>query len=314
MKYIRPILTIFFLFIALPVAQASTAANIAVVVNDRAITQDNITDRMRLIMASSGLPDNAQTRENLYPQVIQGLIEEELKRQEADRLGVEILQADIDQGFATIASSNSMQPEQFMSVLKRSKINIQTLYDQIRAQLAWTEVIKREVRPLVQVRDTDAQAALERMRAKIGTTEYLLAEIFLPVEDPAHSEKIKELADRLIAEMKAGKAPFFRVAQQFSKAAGAAQGGNLGWVQEGQLTPALDEALPNLEKNAYTKPIKTFEGYHILFLRDKRTISDESLPSMEGLRHEIGMERLERAQRQHFLKLKSAAFIEYRDQ
>ena len=112
--------------------------------------------------------------------------------------------------------------------------------------------------------------------------------------------------------MQDGKVPFFRVAQQFSKSAGAAKGGDLGWIQQGQLDQDLENAITGLDVNGISAPVKGMSGYHIFLLRDKREIIEETMPSVEGMTSTIGTQRLERLQRRHLQDLKAQAFIDTR--
>lgn len=311
----RFLFSFFVLLVAIalsPMPSAADTMNIALVVNDKAVTEKDIADRTLLILASSGLPISRETIRNVRPQIVQGLIEEEIKRQEAERLELEITDEELESAFATISQNNNTTPEQFRQRLQSGGINIETLYNQLRAQIAWSKVVQREVRPRVRIRDSDAEIARQRIVDKIGTTEYLLAEILLPVDNSQDEAETRNLANRLVDDMRAGKAPFFQVARQFSKAAGAEQGGNLGWVQEGVLDPSLDQAVRGLDKNTFTQPIKTAQGYHIMFLRDKRTITEDIIPSVQQITQNLGLETLERQQRQYYLQLRSAAFIENR--
>ena len=102
------------------------------------------------------------------------------------------------------------------------------------------------------------------------------------------------------------------MARQFSKAPGAPQGGNLGWIKSGQLPPDLDQVLITLDKGQISPPIRTQAGYHLLFVQAKRTITEEAIPQREQVRSILGTQRLERMQARHLLDLKSAAFIENR--
>ena len=272
---------------------AGKSEKIALVVNDGVITRSDVEDRLRMIMISSGLPNNAQTRNQILPQIVRTLVDEEIRMQEAEKLGVKVSEQDIANGFATVAQQNNMKPEQFKQVVRKSGVNISTLTEQIKAQVA-------------------VDARMERLNASIGKSEYLLSEIFLPVEDTKDHAKVRQLARRLSNDIRAGKVPFFKVAQQFSKAAGASTGGDLGWVQEGQLPDEVDETLPSLRRGQLSDPIQTVSGYHIILMREIRQIQAENIPDRERVRQAIGMERLERMQRRHLMDLKSAAYIENR--
>lgn len=302
----------FALFLALPLAAGAKSEKIAAVVNQDAISRTDVNDRMRLIIASSGLANNPEIREKLSGQVIGSLIDEQIKLQEARRLDIAVTPEEIEEGFATIARQNNQEPEIFKELLKRGGLSLSTMERQIESQVAWGKVVQAEVRPKITVTDRDIDAALERYVANVGKTEYLLAEIFLPVENPKESADIQQLANRLVGQMRAGQAPFFRVAQEFSKAAGASNGGDLGWVQQEQLAPEVGAALAGLKKDEVSAPVRSGTGYHILYLRDSRQISAEAVPSRDEMMKVIGMQRLERGQRRYFMDLKAAAFIENR--
>lgn len=286
--------------------------SIAAVVNQDAISEADVRDRLRLILASSGLPDTPDMRARALKQVLDSLVDEQIKLQEAARNQLTVSQEEIDKAFGQIAANNKMSAEQFMGAMKQGGINRMTLDRQIKAQLAWTKVVQKMVRPQVTVSASDVAALKERMRKNIGKTEYLVSEIFLPVDDKAEESDVRGLATKLVSEIGEGKAPFAAVARQVSRAAGSEKGGDMGWVQEGRLPDDLDAALKTLQEGQLSQPIRGANGYHILQLRQKRSFAEANIPSDDDLTDQIGFERLDRAQQRYLLDLKSAAFIERR--
>jgi len=293
------------------VALAETHGIVAVI-NDDVITDNDLNKRIRLVMASSGLPNTQEIKQKLIRQVLGNLVNEQLMLQEAKKYGFEVEQKEIDDGFAQIAKQNKMSMNQFMEMLKRVNADTSSMYRQIRAQVAWGKVVQARLRSRVVISERDIDDALERIRAKIGTTEYLAAEIYLPVDGAAKESQIRKLANGLVQEIKSGKASFFKLAQQFSQAAGAASGGNKGWVNEAQLSEELLRGLKTAGKNKVTNPIKTMNGYHILLLRDKRKLSEETIPSRDQIKYSIGTERMDRLQRQRLMDLRLASYIDIR--
>ncbi len=77
-------------------------SRIVAVVNNEAISSQDLADRVRLSILSSGLPDNAETQRRLAPQVLRGLIDERLQVQEARRLRLAASEAEIDRAFAAV--------------------------------------------------------------------------------------------------------------------------------------------------------------------------------------------------------------------
>lgn len=313
MRLFLTILSVFIFGLSNPASsQPIGGAGIAVVVNEGVISMGDINDRLKMIMITSGLPPTPEIQQKLLPQIISSLVEEEIKIQAGQPRGLDVSEEEIQQGFAIIASQNKLPPEVFLENIEKSGINVATMKHQIRSQLIWNKVVQAELRGDIEISEVDIDELIERRRANIGKTEYRLAEIMLPVETPDKNDEIKALATDMVAEIKSGKAPFQRIAQQFSKSAGAMNGGLIGWVAQDQVAAELGEVLPLLGKGEVSEPIRSRTGYHILQLIDTREITEDTLPNREQARTEIGMQRLERAQSRYLHDLKASAFIESR--
>ncbi len=295
-----------------PAAAATRSEGIVAVVNDDIVSLSDLHDRLKLMIISSGLPDTPDIQARLKNQVLNMLLEETLQWQEARQLGLAVTPEEIQGGFATIAMQNNMEPDQFRSVLRQSGIPVRTLESQIRAQIAWGKVVQRRVRPQIEVSDTDIDDRMDFLKSSLGKTQYRVAEIFLPVDTPQEEAEVQALAQRLVREIVEQRAPFPQVANQFSQSAAAARGGDLDWVQDGQLPDPLNEVVRSLSEGEVSQPVRSLSGYHILFLRGTRTVQAENIPDRDDVLNQIGMERLDRAQRRHLMDLKAEAFIERR--
>jgi peptidyl-prolyl cis-trans isomerase SurA len=285
---------------------------IAAVVNGDAVTASDLSARLHLVLASSGMQDNPDLRQRMAPQILSGLIEERLKLQEAARENITVAPADIQRGIHSIASQNQMTDEQFQQVLQHQAVSVDSLEDQIRSQIAWSMVIQKKLRPRIDVTDTEVDDTMKRLSADIGKTEYLVAEIFLPVTAGKDDGQTRQFAEKLLHQLRDEHAPFQAVARQFSQSPGASRGGDMGWVQQGQLPDEIDGALVKMSEGTLSEPVKSPTGYHILFLRKKREIAQSTLPSREEIYQKIGMERLDRMQKSYLMDLRSEAFIENR--
>lgn len=285
---------------------------IAAIVNTDAITVSDVEARLRLMIVSSGMPYNDDIRNRLRGQVLNMLVDESLQIQEARNLGIEVMPEEIDNGFATIAQNNNMSEDQFKDVLSRGGIRMETLRDQVRAQIAWGKVVQRKLRPQVDVTERDIDERLQYLDSNLGKAQYLLAEIFLPVDTAAQDGEVLAMAQRLVREVVQGKAPFQQVAAQFSQGATAARGGDLGWMQEGQLPDPLNEVVATMKEGDVSQPVRSLTGYHIMLVRGKRLVQPENMPTPDQVKNQIGNERLDRLQRRYLMDLKAEAFVERR--
>ncbi|MBF0560882.1 MAG: peptidylprolyl isomerase [Alphaproteobacteria bacterium] len=241
---------------------------IAAVVNDEVISMLDVEMRMKLVISSSGLPENTETREHLLPQIMRMLVDERLKLQEAASLKIKITDADMKEAEAFVEHQNNLPPGGFAKFLSEHGIDRTSALAQLRADVAWIRVVQQTIRPLIKVGDDEVDAELRHLRAVAGRPEVLWAEIVLPIDVPGHELEVRQLIDRLVQQMRDG-ANFQAIARQFSQSASAASGGDMGWTAEGQVDEEIDKALRHMEPGQLAV-IRTLSGYHVLLLRDRR--------------------------------------------
>ncbi len=245
---------------------------IAVVVNDGIISTADVRARMALAMLTSGLPDVPEVRRRLLPQVLHSLINEELQIQEGKRLNIAVSPEEIEQAMQRLAQDNRIPGGDMAAFLASQGVPASTMAAQARAALTWNKVAHRELRPRVNVSDDEIDAAVERLHANAGKQEYLVSEIFLAVDNPKDEDQVKKFAENLVIQIRNG-ANFGAIARQFSQGTGAGTGGDIGWIQAGQLPPELDRLLLNMEAGEVAGPVRTINGFHVIGVREKRTIA-----------------------------------------
>lgn len=311
MKYLSVMAMLSVMVFSAP-ALAAGKESIVAVVNKGVVTASDVNARMALIAASSGLKPSKELNDKLRPQIVEMLIDEQIRSQEAERLNLKVDPKEIDSGFEQIAKQNNIPADVFKKALEQRGINVNTMRDQIKAQIAWTKVIQKRIRPKVEITDADIDSDLERLKENIGKDQYNVAEIFLPVTDPKKMADAKTFAGKLSEQLKAEPEAFPKAARQFSQSPGANQGKSIGWVMQGALPKEVDAVLPTMAKGDISSPIETLGGVYIVMLQDKRQLAAEGLPSREDITEKLGMSRMDRAQRRYYLDLRSQAFIEKR--
>jgi peptidyl-prolyl cis-trans isomerase SurA len=259
---------------AAPSGPAPLGSSIVAVVNDNIITSSDLNARIAMALLAAGLPDTPDVRAHLAPQILRVLIDEQLQLQEAKKQDITVSQDDIDKAMKKIVDDNHIPGGDMKAYLEARGIPYDALLQQIRAGLSWSKVVQRELRPRVDIGDDEVDAVIERTRANAGKDEFLTSEIFLSVDNPKDEEQVHAFAENLAQQIRQGGV-FGAIARQFSQSASAASGGDIGWIQQGQLAPELDRALEALAINAISDPIRAPSGYYILGLRDKRTVTLE---------------------------------------
>jgi peptidyl-prolyl cis-trans isomerase SurA len=110
---------------------------------------------------------------------------------------------------------------------------------------------------------------MNRLRQGSDKPQFLLSEIYVAVDRPEDEISVRASAEQIAQQTRQG-APFQTVAGQFSQSPSAADGGDIGWVIQGQLAEELDRALLELKPGQIAGPIRAEGGYYVLQLRDRR--------------------------------------------
>lgn len=242
-----------------------------VVINGEVITGTDVDQRVALIVAASGNKIGDEELQRLKLQVMRNLMDETLQIQEAKIQDVTIDDAEVDQTYARVASQNFGQDLKAMDAyLTRIGSSPASLKRQIRGELSWQRLLRRNVQPFVNVSDEEVRDVIKRMQESKGTEEYRVGEIFLSATDE-NKPAVFENAKKIVEQLKQGGS-FQGYARQFSEASTAAVGGDLGWIRVGQLPTELGTALTSMQQGQLAGPVETRGGFSIMLLIDKRQV------------------------------------------
>lgn len=265
-------------------ARAQDVLRIAAIVNDEVVSGFDVEQRVDLVIASANMRDSPDVRRRLRDQVLRGLIDERLQLQEATRFNVTATPEDVERAIGTIAAQNKMRPEQLDQFLASRDIPRSALESQLRAEIAWTKLVRRRFANSVQIGDEEIDEILQRLEDNAGKSQNRISEIFLPVDSPVAMPEVMNEARRLRQQLSQG-ADFAALARQFSRGPTAPEGGQVGWVQPGQLASELDAAIAELSVGEISEPIETISGIYIVRLDERRRImARDPLDTTIGLR------------------------------
>lgn len=254
--------------------RAQDVSRIAAIVNDDIISILDLSARIDLTIFAANYPNTVVTRRRLADQMLRSLIDEKLQLQEARSRGIRVSKREIDIQLSEIERQNNVARGGLNDLLERRGIKKSSLVEQLRARAAWIKTVKRKFRRQITVSDEEIDDELDRMAFIQGQVQYRVAEILLTFDSPEQEKKIRSEATRLTQQIRNG-ARYDALARQFSQSASAVAGGDLGWITQGQLDTALEEALKELTPGQVSDPVRTYAGYHVLILRDQRTPQDQ---------------------------------------
>ncbi|MGE5096008.1 MAG: peptidylprolyl isomerase [Betaproteobacteria bacterium] len=247
---------------------------IVAVVNDEVITQNDLNERVdlvvRQIQRQGGQLPPADT---LQRQILERMINDMVQIQLAKENGIKADDATLDRTIERIAAENNMQLPQFRQALERDGIKFARFREDIRNEILLARLREREVENSIVVTDAEVDTELAReAREASGDSEFNLAHVLVLVPAQATPDQIEQRrrkALQALSELRQG-ANFAQVAATYSDAPDALQGGTLGWRSSGRLPALFLQTLERMQPGDVSDILRSPNGFHILKLVEKR--------------------------------------------
>lgn len=241
------------------------------IVNGFVITGTDIDQRVALVTSASEAPISEEEMLRLRVQVLRNLIDETLRIQAAEADEVQAKREEIEETYQQLAAQNfGGDPKKMDAYLESIGSSAASLKRQIEGEVAWDNLLRRNVMPRVNVSAEEVNEVLERMKAAKGTDEYRLGEIYLSATTENRAAVLKN-AQAIMQQLQQGGS-FVAYARQYSEASTQVVGGDLGWVRAGQLPPQLAAAVRTMQPGQLGGPIEIPGGFSIIYLINKRQV------------------------------------------
>ena len=284
---------------------APAAAQVVALVNGQPITVLDVTQRQKLHQVS--------TRRSVPRQeVIEELINEQVKIQQAARLGIAVTDSDVDRLFGQMAQSTGRKIVDLAAELTRAGVDVPRFKNRIRAESAWRQLMQQQSPASFMVRDADIVALLmsRGQTPQINATQYSLRQIVFVV--PRGSSDAVRIAR--VREAEAFRKTFtncqdgFTIARQHREVVVKDPVVRLST----DLNARLRELLDKTPIGALTPPEPIPGGIEVVAVCDrKETIADVS--SRREVREELLGKRIQVGDKELLDKFRSRSIIEYRN-
>ena len=276
------------------------AITIKYIVNDVAITTTDISHRAAFLRLQNRKGDAGEE-----------MIDQVLKLEEAQRLGIRISDSQVDAAFNRFASTNKMQPQQLAQVMARSGLTAAHFKEYIRTQMAWNAALGARARAEGGL--SSEQQAVRRMLesggAKPTATEYILQQVIFVV--PA-AERGAILAKRK-REAQAMRDRFTgcNTTREFAKGLLDVTVRDLGRVLGPALPDDWADSIKKTKVGGATPVRETSRGVEFIGICSAREVSDDKVAEMvfEAQSASKGDSRMEALDKKYLGELKQRARI-----
>lgn len=269
-----------------PRAPIGVSESVAAVVNDDIVSTYDLAQRMRLLIATSGVQPTEETLPQFQREALVSLVDEHLQFQELRRVEreqkIDILadDAEINEEIDGMAQQNNMSREQFIQFLGQRGIGADTLREQLRAQISWARWIRGRYGSRLRIGDDQIAATQARLAAQAAKPQYNIGEVLIDAARVGGMQQAMQGAQQLVTQLQQG-APFPAVARQFSALPTAANGGDAGWISAGEAPPEVEAVLEQMRPGQLSQPIPVKDGVYIVYLREKRAGGSATLVNLK---------------------------------
>lgn len=242
---------------------------IMAIVNGDVVSRADVVNRARLFALNAGVNLPPEMLDRLSSQLIRLLIDERLRMQEVQRRRIPVSDNDVAEAVSDLESRNNLPSGALRQQLVSAGVQPRVLFDQIRAQIGWARLLRLQLGPDAQPTEATVEEAMRAAKARVGQPEYLVSEVFIPLDDPRNEAETRRFVDEVIGQLRRG-VPFPMVATQFSQSQSALQGGDLGWQRREEMDDAVAQIVAQMPVGAISNAIKVPGGFQIVTLRQKR--------------------------------------------
>lgn len=251
---------------------------IVAIVNDEPITFMDLSNRMQLIIVSSNLPDNSETREKLYGQILQSLINEKLQAQEAKKLSISITAQEIDNNIKFIEKNNNMEERTLIDTLYKNGVPKSALPSRILANITLEKLLQKVIQPKVIITDNEIENEYNNYLSNEGKYEYMLSEIIFNYTNLSKNADIMLIATQIRKKI-IKENNFDVVAKQINENGTGKFKKDDNWRLKNNINTTAYDFIKDLKINGVSELLLLNTGISIVKIDNKRKIVIPDLSS-----------------------------------
>jgi len=294
------------LVVAATIALPARAQQIVLLVNGAPITDLDIAHREKFIEMSNHKKPSRQ-------EAINSLVDETLELKEAARYSLDPSDADVEQSYEGVAQNMGIDAQKLTQMLTNGGASAATLKHRLKAQIAWTTLVRGRFKVSLEVADKDVEAELQlhqpQDNRQVVGYEYVVRPIVLIV--PRGSPDAAYEARKRDADALRGR--FANCADGIPFARGLPEVAVRDPINKSSadLPPALRTILDNIETGHLTAPEQTAEGIQMFAVCSKKESKTEA-PGLKEVRDKMFEKKFGAKANRYLADLRRQAMIEYK--
>lgn len=303
--------------------EAIIVERVAAVVDDEIILLSEVNERVRpylkKIMRIQDSKAQQRALRRLQLQQLEQLIQEKLVIKEATRRKLKVSDAEVNRAINSVMKQNDVTYKELMNALMEQGISPAQYKANLRKQILRLKVLNMAVRSRISVSEDDVKAFYQKQKRRLGVGQRIKVQLIrfqIPAAGAPRTAGLKAAhrqARRAAAALKKNPAKFTALARRLSDHPSAPKGGDLGFVERGDLQPAVEAVVFAAKENPkkILGPIEADDGVYLVRILDRQ--ESEALPFArvkEKLKQQLFQKRLQRQTQSWLQQLRKKAYVD----
>ncbi len=264
---------------------------VAAIVNEGVVLKSQLRDQTAMIIdraAKSDPPMQLPPPDILRDQLLERLIVMEIQLQRAERIGLQISDAMLNQAIEQLAVSQGVRFEDMPALLAQDGISYSEFRRQFRDEVTLEQLRQIDVGNSIQISPREIEQCIADLEENVAVdSDYNLSHILISIPESATAQDVAAIqakATDVYNQIREG-ADFATMALQYSNAGTALEGGALGWMKGSELPTIYTDVVVSLDAGGVSEPFRSASSYHIVKINDLRSSIQRSEVNQVLIRH-----------------------------
>jgi peptidyl-prolyl cis-trans isomerase SurA len=281
------------------------AQQVVALVDGQPITSLDVEQRTKFMQMGDNKVPSRQD-------VLNGLIDEILEIREAKKYSIDVPESEVENSYSGVAKRMGFDAQKLTEILTKGGASADTLKQRLRAELAWSALVRGRYKASLEIPDTDVEAELELHKSNekndVGY-EYIMRPVIMIVprgSADASYDARKRDADALRTRFQdcTSGIPFARALPEVAVRDQVVK-------FSADLPQELRDILDKTDVGHLTPPEQTSEGIQMFALCSKRETTSDT-PEKKEIRDQIFQKKFGAQAKRYLAELRREAMIEYK--
>ena len=264
---------------------------VAAIVNDGVVLKSQLRDQTAVVIeraAKANPPMQLPPPDVLRDQLLESLIIKEVQLQRAERIGLQVSDAMLNQAIEQLAINQGIRFEDMPALLAQDGVSYSQFRREFRDEVTLEQLRQIDVGNRIVISPREIEQCIADLEENVAVdSDYNLSHILLSIPESATAREvaaIEEQARDIYNQLQEG-AEFATMALQYSNAQTAFEGGALGWMKGSELPTIYTDVVVGLETGDVSEPFRSASSYHIVKVNEMRSSIQRSEVDQVRVRH-----------------------------